>query len=394
MGENMKTRAYVAMGLAAVIIGSCASPQTARPTIDSASLASEQQRQSTYVLESRAADYRRVYDIANRLTRANAELCARQSRTIGIRSENLNDYGRDFREAARSLWGLDNTPTINWVAQDSPAHEAGIRVNDKIIAINGRVLPSGRNANSQAVRWLRDAADRGQVALQLRRGIETITVSVTPRVDCAYEFYMTDDDALNAAADGRSIYITRGMLRFVRTDEELALILGHELAHNAMRHLESMQQNATMGMVGGLLLDVLAASAGVNTGGAFTDAGGDVGRMMFAQEFEAEADYVGMYFMARAGYSIEGVEEFWRRMSAENPRGIRLAYTHPTNAERFLVLAATRQEILSKRSRNLPLLPNREGERAVPSPIIEPPSPPPIEATPTETEPMATAPLP
>lgn len=375
---------------AAITLCACASPQTARPVVDASTLADEQHRQSIYVLESRATDYRRVYDIANRLSRANAELCARQTQTIGVRFENLNDYGRDFREAARSLWGLDNTPTVNWVAEDSPASHAGIRVNDRIVAINGRAIPTNRNASRQAVRWLRDAAEDGNVTLQLRRGIESVVVNVTPRSDCAYQFYMSDDDAINAMADGQSIYITRGMLRFVRTDEELALVLGHELAHNAMRHIESAQQNATMGMAGGLLLDVLAAGAGVNTGGAFTDAGGDIGRMMFAQEFESEADYVGMYFMARAGYNIDGVENFWRRMSAESPRSIRLAYTHPNNAERFLVLAATRQEILRKQNSNLPLRPNMEGEHAAPEPITEAITPTP--APPVSETPVAIAP--
>ena len=114
--------------------------------------------------------------------------------------------------------------------------------------------------------------------------------------------------------------------------------------------------------------------------------------MMFAQEFEAEADYVGMYFMARAGYSIDGVENFWRRMSAESPRSIRLAYTHPTNAERFLVLTATREEILRKQNNNLPLRPNIEGEHAAPEAApattqTTSPTPP----TPTESEPAPEA---
>lgn len=360
-------------------------------------LASEQHRQSVYVLESRRSDYRRVYDMADRLTRANTQFCPRQSQTIGIRLENLNDYGRDFRDAARSQWGLDNTPTVNWVAANSPASEAGIQLNDRLVAVNGRALPTGTNARRQAARWLRDAADDGNVTLQLRRGTETISATVRPRADCAYEFYMTDDSDLNAAADGRSIFVTRAMLRFVRTDEELALVLGHELAHNSMRHIDAMQQNAAMGTAGGLLLDILAASAGVNTGGAFSDAGGDVGRMMFAQEFEAEADYVGMYYMARAGYSIDGVEDFWRRMSAENPRSIRLAYTHPNNAQRFLVLAATRDEIHRKQSNNLELRPNMQGDHAAPEPVSavsEPVAAPAPEAEPTATSetPMSAAP--
>jgi predicted Zn-dependent protease len=205
---------------------------------------------------------------------------------------------------------------------------------------------------------LREASEDGAVTLRVRRGTETLQVVVTPDRSCAYQFYLVEDDDLNAAADGRRIYLNRGMLRFVRSDEELALVLGHELAHNAMRHVEAMQTNATMGALGGAVLDILAAAGGVNTGGAFTDAGGDIGRMMFSREFESEADYVGLYFAARAGFDISNVEHFWRRMAAEHPTSIRLAYTHPTSAERFLTIAAAREEISAKLARNEPLRPN------------------------------------
>ena len=164
------------------------------------------------------------------------------------------------------------------------------------------------------------------------RGAEVITLRVTPEETCAYQLLLVDGDEINAAADGRTIYLNRGMLRFVRTDEELALVLGHELAHNAMRHIEAMQTNAMMGTVGGAALDILAAAGGANTGGAFADAGGDIGRMMFSQAFESEADYVGLYFTARAGFDTTDVESFWRRMAAENPLGIRFAYSHTYSA--------------------------------------------------------------
>jgi predicted Zn-dependent protease len=126
-----------------------------------------------------------------------------------------------------------------------------------------------------------------------------------------------------------------------------------------------------LGALGGAVLDVLFAAGGVNTQGTFTDTGGDVGAAMFSRQFEAEADYVGLYFVERAGYSIGGVEEFWRRMAVDHPRGIRFAYTHPTTAERFLGLAAARDEILAKRAAGQPLTPNlrrAETQGAAPAP--------------------------
>lgn len=348
----------------AFALAACVSPQTARPEIGSAALAAEQQRQSLFVLENRAAEYRRVYDIAERLYSANGELCARTAPVIGVRFENLNDYPRDFREAAQSLWAVNDRPSVAWIAERSPAAEAGLQVRDRLLSINGREIRPGRRSSKQAADLLRDASETGAVALQVQRGLETLTLHATPRGACAYQFYMVDGGDINAAADGRTIYLTRGMLRFVRTDEELALVLGHELAHNAMRHLEAMQTNAMMGAIGGAMLDILAAAGGVNTGGAFTDAGGDIGRMMFSQQFESEADYVGLYFTARAGFDIGGAEQFWRRMAAENPRGIRFAYTHPNTAERYLGLAAAREEISQKLARGEPLQPNMRGERA------------------------------
>jgi hypothetical protein len=353
-------RAMIA--LIALAVGACASPQTARPEIPSDALAAEQQRQSLFVLENRAADYRRVYDIAERLYAANTELCPRTAPMIGIRFENLNDYGRDFREAARSLWAIGDQPSVAWIAAESPAAEAGLHLRDQLVSIDGQDIRPGRRSSRQAAELLEDASEDGVVLLRVLRGSETLTLTVAPRETCAYQFYLVDADEVNAAADGHSIYLNRGMLRFVRTDEELALILGHELAHNAMRHIESAQTNALVGTIGGAMLDVLAAAGGVNTGGAFADAGGDIGRMMFSQQFESEADYVGLYFAARAGFDITGSEDFWRRMAAENPRGIRFAYSHPNFAERYLGLAAARQEITLKMARGEPLRPNLRGD--------------------------------
>lgn len=390
MKKMMMSVALAALSMA------CASPQTARPEIHSSAVAEEQQRQALFVLEQRASEYERVYDMAERLYRANLEFCHRTAPAIGVRLESLQDYSREFREAAASFGGLSEQPSVLWVADNSPAAAAGIRPRDKIVSINGREVRTGRQATRQTNNLLRDAAEAGTVSLQLQRGSETINVNVAPETSCAYQFYMVDADDINAAADGRTIYLNRGMLRFVRSDEELALILGHELAHNAMRHIEKRQTNAALGTVGGALLDIAAAAAGVNTGGAFTDAGGDIGASMFSQDFESEADYVGIYFSARAGYDVTNVEQFWRRMAAESPRSIRFAYTHPNTAERFLGIAAARNEIALKIANGQPLRPNMEGDAPTPAttvatapapsePAQEPPQPTPATTPEFET---------
>lgn len=347
----------------ATAIGACATPQTSAPGIARGDLAMEQEEQRLFTLELRESEFRRVYDIAERLRAANADLCPDKEMSLGLRVENINDYPREFRAAAAELWDLDQTPAVNWVGPGSPAERAGVQRHDRLISINGKAASVPATRNSRAVfRSLRAAAREGAVTLELMRGETPVTVHIAPQQRCGYDFVMTDGAEVNAYADGDTMYITRGMMRFVRSDEEIALVLAHELAHNAMDHIDAQQQNALLGTIAGALVDGLFAAGGVNTGGAFTDAGGQSGRAMFSREFETEADYVGMYFMHRAGYSTEGVEHFWRRMAADHPSGIRVAGTHPTTAARFLTIASARDEIARKAANGEELRPNMRAD--------------------------------
>jgi predicted Zn-dependent protease len=86
--------------------------------------------------------------------------------------------------------------------------------------------------------------------------------------------------------------------------------------------------------------------------------GGQMGVARYSVAFEQEADYVGMYFMARAGYDPSGVADFWRRMAAEGESSITQRTSHPTSPERFLTMERTYGEIAAKKSRGQPLVPN------------------------------------
>ena len=80
--------------------------------------------------------------------------------------------------------------------------------------------------------------------------------------------------------------------------------------------------------------------------------------MAFSVGFEMEADYVGAYYAARAGYDLSGADEVWRAMSLEMPAAIRIASTHPTTPVRYLQMRKVIDEIAEKKSNNQPLVPD------------------------------------
>ena len=99
----------------------------------------------------------------------------------------------------------------------------------------------------------------------------------------------------------------------------------------------------------------------MNTQGGFTKQGMEAGATVFSQDFEREADYVGVYLLARAGRSTAKAPNFWRRMAQEDPHSIKFASTHPTSAERFVRLEQASHEIEQKLARGEDLRPEMRG---------------------------------
>ena len=125
-----------------------------------------------------------------------------------------------------------------------------------------------------------------------------------------------------------------------------------------MGHIEAKERNALLGGIFGALLDVATASVtGVPSQGENTASFMNSGAVMHSQDFEREADYVGMYILARANLDLENSPDVWRQMGQISPSAIAYASSHPSNAERFVRLSQTIEEIRQKRSMGLELLP-------------------------------------
>ena len=76
----------------------------------------------------------------------------------------------------------------------------------------------------------------GPVEVGFRRDGNDLTARITPQRACGYDVQLDPSDELNARADGKRLFITTAMAGFTATDDELAVVLGHELAHHVLGH--------------------------------------------------------------------------------------------------------------------------------------------------------------
>jgi predicted Zn-dependent protease len=104
-------------------------------------------------------------------------------------------------------------------------------------------------------------------------------------------------------------------------------------------------------------------AGGIPTGGVFTREFMKSGARAYSVAFEREADYVGAYYAARAGYDLDGAEELWWTMGQRSdPDSLRFARTHPLAPVRFLQMRAAAAEIAAKEREHRPLMPELKKE--------------------------------
>lgn len=293
----------------------------------------------------RAQD-QRVADVAYRIVTANAALCTDQAPQSGLVLQSALQYSVRLRPAAEAYFRLDDRPAVEALAADGPAQMAGMKLGDVILAVNGEALPTpaptpGGGADDRpptygpvqrALTRINLALANGPARIVVQRGSAKVRLVVAPRTGCAYDAQVVPGAALNASADGKHVFISAALVNYAKSDDMLALVLGHEFAHDLLHHHDRLDRK-------GLARNVL---------GEF---GSTPASLMIA---EKEADYVGLYLTARAGYDISDAPGFWLRFPSG---GAELSWSHPNAAERAASLAATRDEIARKLRDGEPLIP-------------------------------------
>ena len=305
-------------------------------------------------------DHVRLYRVQQRIGVAAQRDCGGHTvPAVGIFVLNQATVGSEFRAVAGTALGLGSAAELVDVVPGSPADRAGLRRGDIVRSIGKVRIPENEGATERVAEMINGTANwPGGIPFVIERDGQRMALSVQPDTQCAYPVTLTRQVTVNAFADGSQVIITQGLLRFTPNDDELALVLAHEYAHNLLRHGEAKRQNATTGALVGLVFDVLAAAAGVNTQGGFSNIGASAGAGAYSQDFESEADYMGLYIFARAGFDLSRGPNFFRRLGAANPNSIAYATSHPTTVHRVLALEQVAREIEAKRVAGLPLLPD------------------------------------
>ena len=304
-----------------------------------------------------------VKSIGYRINSLNADICNKTDFNSGITYANENVIGLKIAKFFPSNLNLGPKVSIINIVKNSPADKAGLTVGDIILELEGFTFPEGKNALKKISKHFKDFEEKEIKKIKIDRNGQILKFDINQIKICNYPIIFTQDKIVNAYADGKSIIMTQGMVDYAKDDNEIALVIAHELAHNDRGHLDAKKKNTLiMGSIG-FILDLMTIyySGGTAGGDAQnTEMWSKIGSQAYSVEFEKDADYGGVYYAYRAGYDISNVKNFWERIGSENPKQIAISSTHPATAERYLQIEKTVEEINKKKSDGLALIPNEK----------------------------------
>lgn len=140
-----------------------------------------------------------------------------------------------------------------------------------------------------------------------------------------YKFKVISDPKLpnevNAVTlPGGYVYVYEGLMKFVQSDDELAGVLAHEIAHAALRHGVTMQkQSSRIEWLNVLALLGLLYGRGDGIGAAYgAQLAGQTLESGWSQDAEQAADYAGFQYMLQSGYNPSGMVTFMERLGQQN----------------------------------------------------------------------------
>jgi hypothetical protein len=232
---------------------------------------------------------RRLAQVAERLQAANVGLCRQHMPLTGLIVFSADQYGQP--DPVRFAGG---PVAVAQVLPGSPAHAAGVQANDAIVTVDGvplaeQVPEEGYTLRDTTFDILAEHGPGHPLVLGLRRQGQDVTATITPPPGCRALVEVVAGRQDIARSDGRVIQISWSRVA-QWNDEELAVIVAHELAHSVLEHRRRL---AAAGVEGGLL--------------------GEFGRNRRLRRLvEEDADVLSVHLLANAGYDPQIAPQFWR----------------------------------------------------------------------------------
>ncbi len=194
---------------------------------------------------------------------------------------------------------------------------AGIREGDIIKEIEGEEIKDSSHVAFKT---------GGSSTVVVERNDTRLFFDVKPEEKPYVRIRLKQTGRINAYAKFSGIQFTSGMVHFVEDDDELAIIMGHELAHLTSKHLpKNIRMAALCGTLSGLT-------------GPFAPLTAKALYAPYSRGNEREADYLGLIYAHNAGYDIEKGAILWKRFALEIPKSRSKSFlrSHPASPERIL----------------------------------------------------------
>ncbi|MBX9729337.1 MAG: M48 family metalloprotease [Sphingopyxis sp.] len=296
-----------------MVAGLLATAVVAMPQVASAQTSAQTSARETAASRAQASltalrkHEERMIAIGDRILRAaGAAGWCDASQSLGWTLGELGQYPKELRQHVRTVWDLPDGAIlfVSAVAPDGAAARAGIRAGMGISLIDGMqpmrnlLQEPSRHALANSERLIDEALARGPLSIEAidSAGVRS-TIALTGELACPSRFELSAEDEEQAYADGSLVQVTAGMGRYTDgQDDELAGVIAHEIAHNMLRHIPRTQEAGTP-----------------------RDYRRHLGRYSrISRKMEEEADRLGVWLLAVAGYDPEAPVRFWQRFGPNN----------------------------------------------------------------------------
>ena len=180
-----------------------------------------------------------------------------------------------------------------------------------------------------------------KIVKRVERVFNRLVKALPPKFQKLYDWkvYVIDKNVINAfALPNGNIFVYKGLVDFVDNDDQLAAVLGHEIAHVILRHGAEKVSQALLARLGGYILLSKVSPTERELAAKLYNLGINVAFLLpYSRKQEKEADIVGLLIMMRAGYNPDEAVKLWKKMVAkfENREPPEWLSDHPASKERL-----------------------------------------------------------
>lgn len=260
---------------------------------------------------------------------------------VGVGVDSLKDYSRNVFGIDKEVRGV----LVRGTYPGSKADGLDIKPGDVIVELDGKkiknlgkyfkIMRTSRKQTIETKIWR-----QGEV-LERELPVEKVYYNA--------QFFLEPTPNVDAAAAFSKIGVGIGAIRYCQNDDELAVIMGHELAHTTLKHvIKKTGMNIFTGVSFGVLASVVNYFTFSTLGSLMVYPAHRAADAAISRRYEREADYFGMRHAFHAGYDVGHGAKVFSRLATDEPGYDLLAYTfstHPKWPERFLRIQKITEEL-------------------------------------------------